>query len=240
MQSKLYSSHVPSYVSIYNSLYSDIMDGVYPEGGVLPGEQQLAEKYNVSRNTLRQALAILSEDGLIIKSRGRGTVVAERTDKAITKRIFNPMTTLCTDMVDDVEVRYNYATPTDIARSRLGLSKSEILLASDLIYRAGGTVVGYSFVQIPTRVLSELDVSVAEDASIHELLNTKLYDAAVRQTLVIKLIFANEIEVEFLEVAEGKPLILIESILYHANHTPLARCKFYFLPEHYKLQYILQ
>ena len=45
---------------------------------------------------------------------------------------------------------------------------------------------------------------------------------------------------EFLEVAEGKPLILIESILYHANHTPLARCKFYFLPEHYKLQYILQ
>ena len=219
MQSKLYSSHVPSYVSIYNSLYSDIMDGVYPEGGVLPGEQQLAEKYNVSRNTLRQALAILSVDGLIIKSRGRGTVVAERTDKAITKRIFNPMTTLCTDMVDDVEVRYNYATPTDIARSRLGLSKSEILLASDRIYRAGGTVVGYS---------------------IHELLNTKLYDAAARQTLVIKLIFANEIEVEFLEVAEGKPLILIESILYHANHTPLARCKFYFLPEHYKLQYILQ
>ena len=198
MQSKLYSSHVPSYVSIYNSLYSDIMDGVYPEGGVLPGEQQLAEKYNVSRNTL------------------------------------------CMDMVDDVEVRYNYATPTDIARSRLGLSKSEILLASDLIYRAGGTVVGYSFVQIPTRVLSELDVSVAEDASIHELLNTKLYDAVARQTLVIKLIFANEIEVEFLEVAEGKPLILIESILYHANHTPLARCKFYFLPEHYKLQYILQ
>lgn len=76
---KLLSSSVPSYVSIYNSLYLDIVNNFYPQGELLPGEVQLAQKYGVSRNTLRQALAILGEDGLIIKSQGKGTVVAKGT-----------------------------------------------------------------------------------------------------------------------------------------------------------------
>ena len=70
LNSKMTSSHVPAYVSIYNSLYLDIINGVYAPGDYLPGETVLAEKYNVSRNTLRQALAVLNEDGLITKSRG--------------------------------------------------------------------------------------------------------------------------------------------------------------------------
>lgn len=67
---------VPVYVGVYNALYSDIMNGVYLENEILPGETALAEHYGVSRNTLRQALAILSEDGLIIRSQGKGTLVA--------------------------------------------------------------------------------------------------------------------------------------------------------------------
>lgn len=60
---------IPSYVPIYDRLYADIVDGVYPAGTQLPGEAALAEKYGVSRNTLRQALTILNEDRMIRKSR---------------------------------------------------------------------------------------------------------------------------------------------------------------------------
>lgn len=76
MQKRLAHSKIPTYVGIYNSLYADITSGVYPENESLPGEVALAEKYNVSRNTLRQALAILCEDGLIVRAQGRGTIVA--------------------------------------------------------------------------------------------------------------------------------------------------------------------
>ena len=47
--------HIPAYVGVYNKLYSDIINGVYLENDFLPGEETLAKKYNVSRNTLRQA-----------------------------------------------------------------------------------------------------------------------------------------------------------------------------------------
>ncbi len=66
---------IPTHVPIYNMLYSDIVNGLYKDGDVLPGEMALTEKYGVSRNTLRLALAILNEDGLIQKRQGKGTLV---------------------------------------------------------------------------------------------------------------------------------------------------------------------
>ena len=64
---------IPSYVPIYNQFYKDIMDGVYPVGSKLPSENELREIYGVSRNTLRQALAILYQDGFIEKFQGKGS-----------------------------------------------------------------------------------------------------------------------------------------------------------------------
>ncbi|MEG1992839.1 MAG: winged helix-turn-helix domain-containing protein, partial [Acetivibrio sp.] len=58
MNINLQNENIPIYLDVYNSLYSDIKNGVYLPNELLPGEIQLAEKYKVSRNTLRQALAI--------------------------------------------------------------------------------------------------------------------------------------------------------------------------------------
>ena len=79
MKNQIYKNHIPSYVSVYNALYSDIMNDVYLDNELLQSEVFLAEKYGVSRNTLRQALAILCEDGLIVKSQGKGTLVTKKS-----------------------------------------------------------------------------------------------------------------------------------------------------------------
>jgi len=51
--------------------------GVYPRGTTLPSERDLAERLNVSRATLREAMAALRQAGLVETTRGRsgGTVV---------------------------------------------------------------------------------------------------------------------------------------------------------------------
>src|ERR671921_868626 len=46
--------------------------GVYPLGSTLPGERDLAERLNVSRSTLREAMAALRGAGLVETRRGRG------------------------------------------------------------------------------------------------------------------------------------------------------------------------
>ena len=46
--------------------------GVYPRGSALPAERELAERLQVSRATLREAMAALRQAGLVETTRGRG------------------------------------------------------------------------------------------------------------------------------------------------------------------------
>lgn len=55
-----------------------ISDGTYPPGSRLPSENELAARYDVARSTIRHALSVLAEDGLVASHQGaRRTVLAE-------------------------------------------------------------------------------------------------------------------------------------------------------------------
>lgn len=59
---------------VYLTLRSELLAGRMPSGGgPLPGENELAERFGVSRATLRRALAALESDGLVVRRHGAGT-----------------------------------------------------------------------------------------------------------------------------------------------------------------------
>jgi len=240
MNIHLQPTSVPAYVEIYNSLFSDIVNGVYPQGECLPGEIALAQKYNVSRNTLRQAMAILCEDGLLIRARGKGTMVVEKKEEPKNASSSNPLTAFPSVTIDKTDISYNFTPPTDIAQGKLDLGKSDILLASYLVYQSCDTVVGYSFVQVPVKFLSHMQVDVSSAEAMNRFLSEELYTAANYQTIAFKLIFVNETETEFLRVEEGTPVHLLECLLHSADGTPIARCKHYMRPEYYKINYTVR
>jgi DNA-binding transcriptional regulator YhcF (GntR family) len=70
--------HDPKYVAICKDLRARITSGEYVAGRRLPSQFALAAAYGVSVMTLRQALAALSEEGLVETTHGRGTFVAAR------------------------------------------------------------------------------------------------------------------------------------------------------------------
>ncbi len=57
-------------------LRAAIADGRLVSGQHLPAEPQLAEQLGVSRATLRQALTLLTKEGLLVRQHGRGTFVS--------------------------------------------------------------------------------------------------------------------------------------------------------------------
>ncbi|GLW99067.1 GntR family transcriptional regulator [Microtetraspora sp. NBRC 16547] len=63
----------------YRRLAADLREaiasGAYGSGGRLPSEEELAQKYGVSRGTVRQALAVLRANGLVTSRRGSRRVV---------------------------------------------------------------------------------------------------------------------------------------------------------------------
>jgi GntR family transcriptional regulator len=67
----------PLRVAVYARLADGIRGGVFPLGGMLPRETELAETLGISRTPVREALMLLEEDGLIVTRRGVGRFVAE-------------------------------------------------------------------------------------------------------------------------------------------------------------------
>lgn len=66
----------PLYFRIQEMLRTQIMSGRLIEGARLPSESELAEKFESARGTVRQALAQLAFEGLIVRRMGLGTFVA--------------------------------------------------------------------------------------------------------------------------------------------------------------------
>ena len=65
----------PRYQALAQSLIDDISTGRYPVGSFLPTEFELAERFGVSRHTVREAIRRLNELGLVTRQAGVGTRV---------------------------------------------------------------------------------------------------------------------------------------------------------------------
>lgn len=63
------------YATLALALRARIVSGDWPPGSALPTEQRLAAEHGVALGTLRHALALLTEQGLIERHQGRGTFV---------------------------------------------------------------------------------------------------------------------------------------------------------------------
>ena len=66
----------PKYEQIRRDLASAIRRGSYRPGEALPSQRDLSASYGVTLMTLRQALRLLSDEGLVVQQPGRGTFVA--------------------------------------------------------------------------------------------------------------------------------------------------------------------
>jgi GntR family phosphonate transport system transcriptional regulator len=64
---------------IAEELRREIVSGTRGPGAKLPAESELAERFGVHRNTVRQAVAALAAENLVVSRRGSGTFVAEHT-----------------------------------------------------------------------------------------------------------------------------------------------------------------
>ena len=67
----------PIYRQLADVLKSRIADGTYPIDRRIPSEAALCSEFDVSRNTVRAALAVLADLGMVRPVSGRGTFVKE-------------------------------------------------------------------------------------------------------------------------------------------------------------------
>lgn len=68
---------IPAYRMVHDCLKKDIQNGTYPISELLPTEPELETLFQVSRTTIRRAMELLREEGLVEIKQGRGTIVLD-------------------------------------------------------------------------------------------------------------------------------------------------------------------
>jgi len=68
--------HSPAYRLLSERIERRILDGELKPGDPLPTEQELAESFGVNRSTVREAIRLLEQEGLLVRAAGRRLQVA--------------------------------------------------------------------------------------------------------------------------------------------------------------------
>ena len=71
------ASDIPLYAQLTGIIKNTITSGTLRVGDLLPSEAELCDKFEISRNTVRQAIGSLEEAGFVVRKRGKGTFVAD-------------------------------------------------------------------------------------------------------------------------------------------------------------------
>ncbi|OUN32024.1 GntR family transcriptional regulator [Blautia sp. An81] len=87
------------YYVLMEELKESILSGKIKAGEKLPSENQLSEKYHISRHTVRKALSILGQEGYIVAEHGRGTFCSQRMGHLKQSKNIAVITTYISDYI---------------------------------------------------------------------------------------------------------------------------------------------
>lgn len=120
---------VPLYHQLKELLTEKIESGEWEPGYRLPGELEISREFGLSRATVRQAMGLLENQGLVERFQGRGTFVGRPKLANNLMMLFSPMRGMTgTESVPALEVEYlrTVAAPASLAM-RLGMRGDEMV-----------------------------------------------------------------------------------------------------------------
>lgn len=219
-----YDSPLPYYAQVKEILRQQIVSGVWESGDQLPGELELCRVFGVSRAVIRQALNEMVQEGLVVRRKGKGTFIA---GPKIVEGLMQKLTGFYQDMVER------------------GLTPSTRVLKQEVI-PAPARVAEYLELEPGTQVIqihrlrfvegepfildtTYLPYSLCPDVlqvdlssqSLYAFLENRYGYILARGHRTLEAVAAREHEVSLLQIEEGAPLMLLDSVSYLEDGTPL-------------------
>ena len=202
-------------------LRSDIQSGVYPVHSRIPSEQELCETYQVSRVTVRKALAELTREGLLQRHQGKGTFVGvPRLCKDLKDvnsfhdacRMMN-----CTPGTRVIHAQLTHATQEDRRDLLLEETEEQVVEVVRLRLADGSPVMLET-----NRFSSSYAYLRAEDLTGSLYARLQEHEVEAAQAMhEISLCYANAQQARQLEVEPGDALLCLREIIYDQHSRPL-------------------
>jgi GntR family transcriptional regulator len=229
-------SQEPAYLRIANAIAEQIGAGLHRAGDQLPTEPQLRAHYGVSPMTVRRAINILLDRGLVTTTQGKGTFVRSPD---MGEAIFRLQE--ITDLwVDDATVTVTLLeariVPADgEVAAMLELSSGDPLVFLRRVIQRKGQPVVYQrehVVYDEHRPLVEAQLQVT---SLEGLLHSPQVEGMLGGRLTIQAVSLDAEAAAALRVPEGSPAFCLESLFNDSEGRPVSWGRFLCRADQFRL-----
>ena len=210
----------PLYQQIADRLRGELAGGVYQTGERLPTENELAEQLGISRPTIRQALEVLTGEGLLVRVKGSGTFAAEPKvvhgsasfiagyrEECRKKRRTLRTKVLCLQVEEAGE------RTADALRLQPGQQVTRLTRVRHLENVNGNAPVVYTTVYVPLELFPDMCVLDFTDASLYEALDRQDL-SVVRASRRLEVVMPPAGTAKELRTGPFEPAIFIASVGY--------------------------
>ncbi len=216
------------YVEVYNKLFKMINEGTFPDNCRLPSEPDLAKDLGVSRTTLRQALSLLQDDGLIKNIRGKGNFIIknQKNESVGLEKVGHIVYKSLEDKIDYVEMDFHIEPPSDYFIKVLG-RKPVAAVNIDRWYMSNGNALAYTYTVIPIETISAFNIDLNNNDEFLKFIENDIYTQCSHSSIDIKFSSSGKFATKKYSISSEKQYYLIEESIYKNSEHPIAFNKHY-------------
>jgi GntR family transcriptional regulator len=223
----------PQYNQVASQLRQAIFEGKHAPGTSLPPERALCMRYKVSRITIRQALALLEEERLIIRRQGSGTYVRQNPTRRIPLKV---------DYTGSIREHAPHLTrellsscvmsAREWVADELGVVPATPVLYAERLDRNDATSVAWDEVYIPETYASQLTAEILARVDFLEswCAAQGLKPKVCRQQ--VQAVTANAADQKLLNLPVGSPLLRTIDLYEAGNGRPIGLFVSHYHPEY--------
>jgi GntR family transcriptional regulator len=218
---------LPIYYQIKQTIKGWIVNKEFGPGNKIPSENELADRFNVSRLTVRQAISQLIQEGFLNSRRGEGTFVTSNED------LINSFSLETTGFMDELfstqlsKVTTKWATLSKMVapkpvKEKLQLeTNDEEVVQIKRVRLLRGRPFTYTINYLPVEIGARVNEKDLYRRRLLEILERDLKVEFTGAVQTIEASFADQEVAEKLEVASGSPILFVEKIMYSKQHKPI-------------------
>lgn len=224
----------PKYLQIRELLVRRLGSDYQP-GDRFPTEQSLTDQFGVSRETVREALSGLEQDGILRRHRGKGTFVVRLPDDAPDRRLTGPVEDF-TELKFDTETKVLAAHVANLPLGlvpRLGADEHEPFYLIRRLRLLDGRPLALHDAFVPVDVgvrLSRIDL---RKTTIMGELENSLQIPIHEVWQQIDAVAADTEMATTLDVAIGAPLLCVRRLFRDDNDRPVVLFVAHFRSDRY-------
>ena len=235
------NSPVPIYHQLEEYIKQQIENGSLEEESVIPSEREYAERFQISRMTVRQAINNLVSEGYLNRQKGRGTFV---TKKKVEQEL-QGMTSFTEDMLSrgmnpsSILLSFQILPADKKTALALRIEETDSIYKIKRIRLADGAPMALETAYIPVEIVPGL-TEENSNLSLYQYIEENLALSISEATQEIEASTADHLDAETLEIKFGDPILLIERISYLQGGIPFELVKSTFRADRYRFLHTMK